>query len=276
MAAARRIEQRRQGIAVAGAGQHVHSGEDDVASLAEDLLGSEEASPSGEDGNTSSVAEEAFDSHESPCCPKAQQANKDQPVEASTKEVSLDPLSGEDKVAEEALDSAMSPSVSKAPTAVTSKDQPGETSPKEESLDPHSREDSLHGQKIHFTLDCWRIDDKSTLCGKLRCPELLQDGRFIFMRLLIPLTSSTPLNSGDVVTVKETVKGHLMNYSCLLGEHEMECSAAKPWQKRHARLRKDLGGFLPPMTNDEQIMHFRDIGYDYDPKTGRLKNTNKA
>ena len=38
--AARRIEQRRRGNAVAGAVQHVHSGEDDVALLAEDLLGS--------------------------------------------------------------------------------------------------------------------------------------------------------------------------------------------------------------------------------------------
>merc|ERR1712032_1293012 len=41
----------------------------------------------------------------------------------------------------EVLDSLMSPSVSRAPTAVASKDQPpGETSPKEESLDPHSGE----------------------------------------------------------------------------------------------------------------------------------------
>ena len=91
--AARRIEQRRRGNAVAGAVQHVHSGEDDVASLAEDLLGSKGASPSGEDGNTFSVAEEELDSRESPCCPKAQQVSKDQPVEASTKEVPLDSLS---------------------------------------------------------------------------------------------------------------------------------------------------------------------------------------
>merc|ERR1712032_1343922 len=41
----------------------------------------------------------------------------------------------------EVLDSLMSPSVSRAPTAVASKDQPpGETSPKEESLDSHSGE----------------------------------------------------------------------------------------------------------------------------------------
>ena len=63
----------------------------------------------------------------------------------------MDPLSGEDTVAEVALDSAMSISVSKTPTTVASKDQPGETSPKKESLDPHSGEDSLHGQKIHYT-----------------------------------------------------------------------------------------------------------------------------
>ena len=169
-------------------------------------MGSDEASPSGEDGNTFSVAEEALDSRESPCCPKAQQASQDQPVEVSTKEVSLDPLSGEDAVAEVALDSAMSPSVSKAPTAVASKDQPGETSPKEESLDPHSGEDSLHGQKIHYTLDCWNIVDKSTLRGKLDWPGSSKNGRFIHMRLTIPLTSSTPLNSGDVVTVKGRTK----------------------------------------------------------------------
>ena len=106
MAAARRIEQRHREIAVVGAVQHVHFREDDVALLAEDLLGSEEASPSGEDGNTFSVAEEALDSRESPCWPKAQQAIQDQPVEASTKEVSLDPLPGENAVAEVVLNSA--------------------------------------------------------------------------------------------------------------------------------------------------------------------------
>ena len=45
------------------------------------------------------VAKVALDSRESPCCPKAQQASQDQPVEVSTKEVSLDPLPGEDTVA---------------------------------------------------------------------------------------------------------------------------------------------------------------------------------
>ena len=82
-----------------------------------------------------------MDSRASPCCPKAQQASQDQPGEASPKEASLDPLSGEDVVAEEVLDSPMCPSDSKAPTAVASRDlPPGETSPKEGSLDPHSGE----------------------------------------------------------------------------------------------------------------------------------------
>ena len=129
--------------------------------------------------------------------------------------MSLDPLSGEDKVAEDALDSATSPSVSKAPTAVASKDQPGETSPKEESLDPHSREDSLQGQKIYCTLDYWTVVDKSTICGK-------HDGYFSIMTFAIPLTSSMRLNSGDVVTVKgQTAKGHPGDCYYLLGKHEM-------------------------------------------------------
>ena len=63
LAAARRIQQGHQEIPVVGAVQHVHFREDDVALLAEDLLGSEEASPSGEDGNTFSVAEEAYSIH---------------------------------------------------------------------------------------------------------------------------------------------------------------------------------------------------------------------
>ena len=131
--------------------------------------------------------------------------------------------------------------VSKAPTnTVASKDQPGEKSPKEASLDPHSGEDSLRGQKIDCTLDCWDIVDNSTLRGKLDWPGRSKDGCFVFMHLLIPLTSSTPLYSGDVVTVK----GRLVNYSCLLGKHEKEC-----------RLRKNLGGLLPPMTDGERAFY---------------------
>ena len=72
---------------------------------------------------------------------KAQQTSQDQPGETSPNDASFDPLSGEDAVAEEVLDSPMCPSVSKAPTAVASRDLPsGETSPKEESLDLRSGE----------------------------------------------------------------------------------------------------------------------------------------
>ena len=123
------------------------SGEEENSLLAENLLGSEETLPSGEDGNTSLVAEEEWDSQESLGCPKAQQTSQDQPGETSPKDVSFHPrsgeepvaFSGEDAVAEMALDSAMRPSLSKAPTAVASRDlPPGETSPKEESLEPRS------------------------------------------------------------------------------------------------------------------------------------------
>ena len=105
-------------------------GEDVNTLLAEDVLSSEETIPSGEDdGNALSVADEGLDSQASPCCPKAQQTSQDQPGETS--------LSGEDTIAEDVLDSAMRPSLSKALIAVASKDLlPGETSPKDVSFDP--------------------------------------------------------------------------------------------------------------------------------------------
>ena len=92
------------------------------------------------------------------------------------------------------------------------------------------------------------------------------------MRLPIPLTSSTRLSSGDVVTVKkgQRVKGHHTDCFCLLGEHEMECITAKPWQKQYAQFCKHWGGFVPPMTDKESIIFYGDIGYDYDPTTRRV------
>ena len=89
------------------------------------------------------------------------------------------------------------------------------------------------------------------------------------MCLLTSLTSTTPLNSGDVVILKG--KGHHADCFCHLGEHKLECSVAKPWQKEYAQLCKDFyGGFTPPLTDEERTLFYKDTGYDYDPGTRRV------